>query len=121
MAKMFRQGDVLIEEVQSLPRGECTTVPREGGRVILAHGEVTGHAHALTDQSAVLMSFKRPNPILNDGRGATSPLEERYLSVGRQSTLSHEEHGPIELPPGKYRIMIQRQWDQSQGFRAVVD
>lgn len=118
MAKMFRQGDVLIEEIETLPRGESSEVPREGGRVILAHGEVTGHAHALTDPSAVLMSFKLPMPA--PVGGVTLTTEERVLKVGKLSTLSHEEHGPIDLPPGKYRITIQRQWEPN-GFRNVVD
>lgn len=113
--KMFRQGDVLIEEVAGLPREVFGTklevVPREGGRVILAHGEVTGHAHAIADQTAVLMSFKVKGK---------EQEEERYLKIERSSTLSHEEHGPIELPPGKYRITIQRQWEPT-GWSPVVD
>jgi hypothetical protein len=112
--RMFRQGDVLIEQIETLPKGKLDEVPREGGRVILAHGEVTGHAHALTDQSAVLMSFRTMDP-----RGR--PEELRFLKVGKQSTLSHEEHGPIELPSGTYKVTIQRQWDQSQGWTNVVD
>lgn len=117
--KMFRQGDVLIEQVSALPKGAASEVPREGGRVILAHGEVTGHAHALTSQHAVLMSIKVPQR--GSVRGVDPELEERFLKVEKQSTLSHEEHGPIELPPGTYRITIQRQWDQSAGFIPVVD
>ena len=43
---MFRQGDVLIIPVAKLP--DCLEpMKRERGRVILAHGEVTGHAHAI--------------------------------------------------------------------------
>lgn len=111
LKKMFRQGDVLIEEVDEIPKGSHTEIARDGGRVVLAYGEVTGHAHALTDDSVMLMSFKPE-------RGTTP---DRFLKVGRQSTLRHEEHGPIELPAGKYRITIQRQWDQAQGWRTVVD
>lgn len=43
---MFRQGDVLIRPVASIPDG-LKKVPLDKGRVILAYGEVTGHAHAV--------------------------------------------------------------------------
>lgn len=116
MPKMFRQGDVLIEEVPSMPQAKRTIVPREGGRVILAHGEVTGHAHAITDQDAVLMSITVPPATKR-----MAATEERYLRLERQSTLSHEEHGPIELPAGTYRVTIQRQWDPAKTYRPVID
>lgn len=45
---MFRQGDVMIVPVDRVPDG-LKSVPLENGRVILAHGERTGHAHALVD------------------------------------------------------------------------
>lgn len=118
--KMFRQGDVLIEEVSRLPNEKkLEEVPREGGRVILAHGEVTGHAHALTDPSVVLMSLKVP--VQARVGGTNNETEERYLKVGKVSTLRHEEHGPIDLPPGNYKVTIQRQWDQTRGWTNVID
>lgn len=46
----YRQGDVLVERVGLLPQ-KLTPVARENGRVILAHGEVTGHAHAIADRA----------------------------------------------------------------------
>lgn len=44
----YRQGDVLLERIAALPSG-LQLVPRDKGRVILAYGEVTGHAHALLE------------------------------------------------------------------------
>ena len=44
----YRQGDVLILRVNSVPDG-LKVEPRDNGRVILAYGEVTGHAHAIAD------------------------------------------------------------------------
>lgn len=41
-----RQGDVLVERVSKTP-ATLTEIPREAGRIVLAHGEATGHAHAL--------------------------------------------------------------------------
>jgi hypothetical protein len=46
MRTMKRQGDVLLIPVDEIPAG-LKTVPRDNGRVILAYGEATGHAHAV--------------------------------------------------------------------------
>ena len=54
---MYRQGDVLIVPVESIPE-ELDPVDREDGRVVLAHGEVTGHAHAIEAEGAAL--FRDP-------------------------------------------------------------
>lgn len=121
MSKPFRQGDVLLVPVTDMPTkfpgGE---VPRENGQVILAYGEATGHHHGIADQSAILMSFKlNPN------------LEERYLKLPEPVTLRQfssnpgelegvDLHGPIELPAGNYRVVIQRHFEQNQ-IRTVVD
>jgi hypothetical protein len=100
----FRQGDVFLIETNDIP-ATATEVKRDDGRVVLAYGEVTGHAHAIVDQSAVLMSF-----------GA-----ERYLRVTEPVTLRHEEHATIELPAANYRVVIQREYQPGELPRQVVD
>lgn len=40
----LRQGDVLLVAVAALP-SDCAEVPPEGQRLVLAHGEATGHAY----------------------------------------------------------------------------
>jgi hypothetical protein len=42
--KTYRQGDVLLIETTETARGKDA---REKGRIILAHGEMTGHAHEI--------------------------------------------------------------------------
>src|SRR5574337_1804601 len=46
--QQIRQGDVQLQPVAKLPEG-CKELPPEGDRIVLAHGEVTGHAHAIYD------------------------------------------------------------------------
>lgn len=51
----FRQGDVfleLIEDASSVEVGK--RLARDKGRVVLAYGEVTGHAHAIEEAGAVI-------------------------------------------------------------------
>jgi hypothetical protein len=92
---MFRQGDVLIRPVAGIPDG-LKKVPLDKGRVILAYGEVTGHAHAVVGDVEFLAAD------LED-------LEQRFLRVEAEAQVVHEEHGTITLPPGNYEVSRQRE------------
>jgi hypothetical protein len=110
----FRQGDVLLLAIDphDLPRS-ARPEPRAGGRVVLAEGEATGHAHAIRSAAATL---------LRDGGGTEAP---RFLRATAPVDLVHEEHATIALPAGAYRMVIQREYvppDVSAiAFRRVVD
>lgn len=59
-----RQGDVFIERTDGAkPMGH--ELPREAGRIVLAHGEATGHAHAVRSAGAKLFSL--PEDRSQDG------------------------------------------------------
>ena len=94
--RQYRQGDVLLELIEADPRSRPhRPVPRDAGRVVLAYGEATGHAHAIEDASAELIE-------LENG--------DRFLVTERGVSLRHEEHDTIELPPGAYRVIRQREY-----------
>lgn len=95
---MARQGDVLIEQLDSRPEGHWKEVPRDDlGRVILAAGEATGHHHAI----------RAPGVCLLRAEG----VSDAVMTVGRElAELVHEEHGTIPIPPGEHRVRIQREW-----------
>ena len=78
----FRQGDVLLVSVEAIPPG-ARPEPRER-RIVLAEGEATGHAHAIWEPDA--------RTFTHDG--------QRYLLTRSIAQLVHEEHAPIEVPPG---------------------
>lgn len=88
-------------------------VPREGGRVVLAHGELTGHAHAIDSQDATLYAPKV------DDAGALA-LGTRILATRGTVSLMHEEHSPIIIPSGTWAVRIQRQYEAG-AFRRVED
>lgn len=99
---IYRQGDVLIRRIQSLPKQ--TAQPRLTG--ILAYGEVTGHAHQVEDLTHA--------EVLEIDRGL-------YLRVGEDGVrVVHEEHAPITLPPGNYEVEIQREYTP-EAIRNVAD
>ena len=103
---------------------------REAGRIILAHGEVTGHAHEVITAEALgipaAQYFEEPN-----GR--------RVLLVERACVLTHQEHGLIPLDPanpvqwrqgdvlgtpigpGAWEVTRQREWDGPDAWRRVAD
>lgn len=95
---MFRQGDVLLV-VETRQRTFFDGPTEAGERVILAHGERTGHSHSVSALDAQL----REEFI----QGAVT----RFLDVRRATTLCHEEHAPISLATGTYRVIVQRQYD----------
>lgn len=99
----YRQGDVFLLAVPRVPDG-ATPVAREDGRLVLAHGEVTGHAHAVA----------APDGRLLEHEGA------RFLAVPTAAVLVHEEHAPIALPPGTYRVVIQREYVPAEPRRAAA-
>lgn len=103
---MFRQGDVLIVPVGAMPNG-LKAVPREKGRVVLAHGETTGHAHAILDKGTALFRDPKLNKIFM--RVADAP-----------ASLKHEEHGTISIPVGDYEIIRQREYSPERD-RYVAD
>ena len=94
---MFRQGDVLIRKIKSLPKAAKDITPKD--RIVLAYGEVTGHAHAIAPGEAREFSMA-------DAANAT----RRFLSVVKEATVRHEEHAAIPLPPGIYEIVQQREY-----------
>ncbi|MEV6279078.1 hypothetical protein [Nocardia sp. NPDC051832] len=98
---MFRQGDVLIMPIaeEAVPQRfqAAAGEPRDGrGRMVLALGEVTGHAHALTAPGRLIRTA-----------GPTAP---KLLHLPEGGRLVHEEHAPIPLPKGWYRVIRQREY-----------
>lgn len=48
--KPYRQGDVMIRPIAKLPASAKDSTPND--RIVLAYGEVTGHAHAIAEGEA---------------------------------------------------------------------
>ncbi len=95
--RIYRQGDVLLLSIATVP-GRIKAVPRDAGRIVLAWGEVTGHAHAIRDREADL--FSAPE------------TQDRFLRVVAASgvELQHDEHETITLPSGCYVVRRQREY-----------
>ena len=106
MDTLYRQGDVLIRKVRKFDTRIMKPIERENGKVVLAHGEVTGHSHAIEAREARLFRGETPNIA--------------YLLLEEPAVLGHEEHASISLPMGYYEVTIQREY-HPQAIRNVAD
>lgn len=116
MKQLFRQGDVLIARVDELPEG-LEQVPRDDGRIILAYGEATGHAHVVQGGECELLAADVESGL---DPADVSDLNDRYLRVLAEATVVHDEHAPIALSPGDYVVRRQREYAPEE-IRAVAD
>ena len=99
----YQQGDVLIEKVEF--NSQLKKVESKEG-IILAEGEVTGHMHKVKEKAE----------LFRDSNG------QFYLSTNGPTTITHEEHKPITVPGGFYKIGIVREYDYiEEQSRKVVD
>jgi hypothetical protein len=103
MVRLCAQGDILIERIgEAKVSGhivECVT----GGSATVAAGEATGHHHRVFGS----VTLYRDDELARD---VPARLYVGHLQVNSANArIDHEEHTPIELPQGTYRIRRQRQ------------
>ncbi len=109
--KPFRQGDVLLVPVRQLPAGATEAARDAHDRIVLAEGEQSGHAH--TFRAKEVTAFRVETAEADANRALVD-----YVVVGGAgpARLAHEyadgqkaDHEPIDLPPGAYRVVQQRE------------
>lgn len=124
---ILRQGDVLLTPVAKLPAG-IKEVPLDNGRIVLAYGEVTGHAHAIADHSAhVQQATPGSAEEITEAviarvkaRLWQTPTGERFLEVKEPVNLTHEEHTAHTIQPGIYQVPVQVEYSPAE-LRRVED
>ena len=88
----YQQGDVLLESVKIDPSYEKF---HDSAGIILAEGETTGHMHRVKERAE----------LYRDKNG------QFYLSAHGPVTITHEEHKPITIPGGFYKVGIVQEYD----------
>lgn len=106
--EVMRQGDVLLVPTSEVPAGR--EVKTADGRVILAYGEVTGHAHAFAKEIAQLGTVVHTRT--KNGR--------EFLQVVEEAPLVHEEHDTVVVAPGCYEVRRQVEYSPEE-IRNVAD
>jgi hypothetical protein len=91
----------LFERVESL-RPDLRIVEKTADDTagIVQRGESTGHAHVIEDMTGVELLSSR--------------WEGRFVRAEKEFTIKHEEHRPLTLPAGNYRIRIAREYNYLQ-------
>ena len=98
---LWRHGDVLIASTATIPAGAKRRPTR-----VLVFGEITGHSHRIAEADTATL-YEVGDTL--------------YLRVHAASaTVVHEEHHPITLPQGSYRVWTQREYTPRE-IRRVVD
>ena len=101
--ELMLHGDVIIFGENKLPNDfEGFPVVKDN---CLAYGEATGHAHELVGPRGSFELREEPK------------TKTRFLKVVKADVvfLKHQEHRPIQIAPGAYRIGIQQEyspWDK---------
>lgn len=103
---IYRQGDVLfVEMLGEVPQGKA--LRRKQGRIVVAEGESTGHAHAVATPGVKFIEVVRL-------------FQEHYLVSSHPFKVVHEEHDTVALPAGTFKVIRQRE-HTPQGNRQVRD
>ncbi|WP_432975737.1 hypothetical protein [Dactylosporangium sp. CA-233914] len=77
------------------------------GRMVLARGEATGHAHVIVGPDTILLADR-------------DDIDRLFVKVVTRGRVVHEEHGTITIPAGTYRIVRQREYVPG-AYRYVAD
>jgi len=99
--KDFRQGEVRLKEVESIPK-EAKIV--KGGE-ILAVGKSNLHSHRLTGKNFKVLEFDK----------------KKFVKVLKQTPLVHEEHKTIKISKGNYEVQIQKEYTPRGEARKMED
>lgn len=101
-------GDVIIERIEDLPKdfSKGEVEPKKA----LAYGEATGHIHQLQGTPGVDFDLR------------VNSAGERHLKIINPTFLKHQEHAPMLLKEGAYKIGIQKEYDPFEKLtRQVAD
>lgn len=98
---MIRQGDLLLMPVLAMPK-KVARAPHK----VLAFGETMGHSHRFESSDVDVFFDSQLNT---------------FCRVSKPAELIHEEHENIQVPPGKYLVVQQRQLDMRRHAVATKD
>lgn len=114
MNEILAQGDLLFERVPDVPPSGTRVTSSADGAIVVAEGEMTGHRHRFYD-SVVMF---RDDALAWD---IPSGLYVGHVSVDTpEARLLHEEHAPLVLPRGTWRVRRQRELEPND-VRYVAD
>ena len=125
----YQQGDVVMFKVNekyftdNTKNGDEYKAHYRGKKdthAIVAFGEVTGHKHQVNMKDMVEEAGVTLSMGYNSKAGVDVP--DGFIVKDAPVTITHEEHNPVELPPGYYMVRIVQEFDHIAGrSRYVAD
>ena len=123
----YQQGDVVMfkvddEQFNNNTKSSHDSIVEYHGKqpthAILEFGEVTGHTHQIN----MANMLKEAGVTLHMGynRKAGEDAPDGFQVLNAPVTLTHEEHDPLELPPGKYIVRRVREFNHISGRSTYV-
>ncbi len=140
------QGDVYLFRIpDSIPINTKDEILPRDNKLILAEGEVTGHHHAIwmkytqithfhdealaraesakIEDEPIAKLYRDPAAIralVQAGELTTNDLAIGILVIeNAPMVLRHDEHDAIRIPPGRFYVGAQREWDAAQERRVA--
>lgn len=86
----IRQGDVALVMISDMP---SNLIEKDK---ILALGETSGHKHQFVSPQVQVFADRQGN---------------QFVDVKERAMLQHEEHAHLQVPIGKFRVVLQREFD----------
>ena len=114
----YQQGDVVMFKVDddyfkdNTRSGHANVVEYHGKQpthAIMAFGEVTGHTHQVNMANMLKEAGVTLHMGYNNKAGEDVP--DGFVVHNENVILTHEEHDPLELPPGKYIVKIVQEFN----------
>ena len=100
---MYRHGDLLLKKIDKLPENL-----KRLNKKSLAEGEVTGHHH--TFSNGMVQIFQEQE------------TKQKYVEVGQEAELIHQEHNAIKIKEGLYILIQEREFNPfEEEIRQVLD
>jgi len=116
---MYRQGDVLIEEIREIPQSERTA------ETLLVRGEGRNHGHFIRGNQVEIFQSNEKE------KNTKGSIVTHYLDIRSEASLDHllidsgrftSDHDSIIIPPGKYRVIRQREYNPyTRAIRMIRD
>ena len=131
--KKYQQGDVVMlkvdddyfkDNVRSSMKANAEEAvsynTQSHNNPVLAFGEVTGHKHQI--QMKEMLDKAEVTLHMGYRQEAGIDVPQGFEVCEESVILTHEEHNPIELPPGKYIVRIVQEFDHiTRRTRYVAD
>lgn len=121
MTKMYRQGEILLVQVDSVEGKESLPMKE----IVLGHGE-TGNEHVITGENLQWLHDAMVDIDALKKDGALSTDRQLFVEVGEDAEIEHrstdEGHRGFAIPAGLYAIHIDTEtmWWEDE-VRRVID